>query len=258
MYLVLNQALLSWSDKVRFPRIYTISGGWLGNTAEYTLPAYVTPPLRPQAYRGVPGLTDLTSYEAAPVLWSTLPGWDVDTGGTAPVLRLELEPPTLDGRVVYYHTNGPVPTTLPTLNTTIDSDDTSIILTSTPEIGDVGDVLIGSEWIGYAGVSRGTATTTLTVDRRAKYSTVANSHTSGGTVYWGVTVDDGRMYRQLADQMRADLHALFLTDGAEHERANHERLMSFYQDRADKQLAMYVGQPAEVRMLLSRQMVGRY
>jgi hypothetical protein len=250
--------LLSWSAKVRYPRVYTLTNGWSSGTAEYTLPVYVTPPLRPQAYRGVPNASYILSYDSAPQQWTTLPGWDMDMGGTAPVLRLETAPSDLTGRVVYYPTNGPVPTTLPTINTTIDDDDTTLILTGTPEIGDVGFVLADSEWIGYAGVSRGASTTTLSNLERGKYSTTAASHTSSGTVYWGVVVDDARMYRQLADQMRADLHALYLTDGAEHERANHERLMSFYQGQADKQLALYVGQPKDTRMLLTRSVIGRY
>jgi hypothetical protein len=254
----LNQALWAWATKVRFPRIYTLTDGWSSDTTEYTLPVYVTPPLRPQMYRGVPGVDDPTSYDPAPELWSTFPAWDVDTGGTAPVLRLELGSFTLDGRVVYYATNGPVPLTLPTTSGSIDADDTSLTLTGTPEIGDVGDVLIGSEWMGYAGVSRGTATTTLTIDQRGKYSTTAASHDTGGTVTWGVCVDERAMYRQLQHQIMADLHAMFLTDGAEHERANHERLMSYYQQAADKQLDFYVGHPREVRMLLTRVGVGRF
>ena len=90
------------------------------------------------------------------------------------------------------------------------------------------------------------------------FSAWAAAHDSAGTVYWGVAVDDGAMYRQLTNQIVSDMHAMYLHDGAEKERANHERLMNYYQQMADRQLREYVGQPRETRMKLTRIGVGSY
>lgn len=252
----MNEALESWADRVRVPHVYTLT--WNSGTAEYTLPTYVNEPLRPQAYFGS---GTVSTYNAAtydgPQMWQTLPGWETDTGGTAPVLRLPLGAADLNGRIVYYPANGPVPTTPATQSGTLAADGTALTIASAPDVADVGYVNVGGEWMSYAGVARGVSTTTLTLDGRGLESTTAASHASGGAVWWGVAVDDERMFGQLRNQMRALLHAMFLTDGAEHERANHERLMSFWQQRADMQLSQYVGQPDPV-MKLTRLGVGAF
>lgn len=233
IYRCMNQALLTWADKVLLPRLYTISGGWVSGTYAYDLPHYVRPPLFPQLLRRVP--YEEYAVESTTSTWQDVPGWETEPNSSGGLtLRLHAPPRTVEGRVLYYAPNSRVPITLPTTSGSTSSSATSMTLGSAVDIDDVGVVKVGAEYIQYSGVDRAASTTTLNNLVRALNGSTAGTHNTSSSVAWCVGADDPRLFQQLANQVRAFLNALPLTDGGVHETGRYEKLMNYYQVMSDQ------------------------
>jgi len=231
-YAALNQVLMTWADKVKFERVYTITDGWQASVFEYTIPNYVRPPIFAEMLRTVPHYEYVISNPTT-TRWQPVQGWDLvgnTTGGQA--LRLYAPPRNLEGRVAWYAPNSRVPTTIPTTNAQIDSDDTSVTLGAAVDCDEVGFIKINAEYISYAGVARDSATTTLQNLVRAVNGSTAATHNSSSSVYWCVAMDDMRLMKLLYDQWRSALHSFFIQDGGVHETGRHEKGMGYYDQMA--------------------------
>ena len=236
-YRALNQALAEWAGRVRFPMAYTIPGGWSSTAYEYTLPDYIEHASQPQQRRFV---NEWQVYPSNDDTWTDMHNWAIEpasSGGRA--LRIEYLPYAGDGRILYWAENGPVPTTLPTLSSGIDSDDTSLTLATKPTVGGVGYLKIGSEWLSYQGVTEGASTVTLTNLTRGLLGTTAASHDSGASVYWGVAADDTGLYQQLADNTLHFLMRFWLFNTSSREAGQYEKQMLFYQEQANRYWRRY-------------------
>jgi hypothetical protein len=237
VYGAINDCLLTWHTRVSIPHLHTLSGGWVAGTAAYTLPAYIRGPIDPQQKRYSShwiAASGLSAGEAA--TWVDIPAFTVEPDGTGgQSIRLDFNLATDEARIIWWMHNGPVPLTVPALNAQIDSDDTSLVLsTAVNDIEEAGYIKIDSEWLHYSGVSYGTSTTTLSNLIRAVNGTTAATHTSTTSVYWGVGCHRTDLYGQLFNHCRGYLHGLFLTDGAESEKTHHERQAMYYSDMATR------------------------
>lgn len=235
IYAALNNAIQGWGNRVFLPRLYSLTGGLAGGTYEYTLPSYIRTPLEVQA-----AITRLTDDQENELYWITLTGWTLEPAadGTHKLriyLSYDTEDSTTDCRILWWAENGPVPTTVPTLSGTLAADGTSLTTSAAvaSTIPDVGWVKIDGEWMSYSGVSRGASSTTLSNLVRGLYGTTAASHSSTPSIYWGVAVDDTRLWEQLSDAIVARLHYQQIHRGTQDDRSNHERIMGYAQDRAD-------------------------
>ena len=234
IYRAINIALGLWSTRVGVEVIYTLSSGFSSGTYEYDLPTYVRPPLRVQHKVPVPHYEDVDVDFTNTYTWVDVPGWTLlpnDADGYT--ILLESLPQDLDAQIIWTVRNGPIPKAIPVLNAECSSTATSLALSTVENVADSGYIKIGQEWICYAGVTRGTSTTTLSNLTRGVYDTTAATHASGADVEWGIAVHRMDLYNQLYDQVRAMLHELYLTNAAPRERDVHERLLSFYRQQAD-------------------------
>lgn len=256
IYRALNDALLFWNDRVSVPHIYTITGGWLSNTFEYSLPNYVRPPLRAEVRRPMPyqefGVNAGTVYN-----WQVIPTTTEPDGAGGLKLRLEAQPHTLEGRVVWMAPNSRMPTTVPTTSGSTDAAATSMVLGSAVDCDSTGYVKVNAEWLFYAGVTRAASTTTLLNLVRGLYGTTAATHSTSSSAAWGVAMDDLSLLRQLYDQAFAYLHSLYLTDAAQSEKSTHEKMMLHYQQRADAFWQTYAPKRQAPKFLLTRKVLIR-
>jgi hypothetical protein len=229
-YNALNSVLYTWADHVKFPFIYTLTDGWQAATYSYALPDYVRPPLFPQLKRHIPYEEML--IESSTFTWQDVPGWELETDGSGgQVIKLHAPPRTLDARVLFYAPNSRVPLTLPVTSGSTAADATTVLLSTVVDVDDVGFVKIDSEWLSYAGITRGTATTTLNNVVHALNGTAAAVHNTGATVTWGVGMDTLSLQTLLFDGWRAILHAFFLQDGGTHETERHEKALGLYEQK---------------------------
>ena len=250
-YRCLNEALLLWGHKATMARLYTVSGGWVAGDFDYDLPVYMRGAIRPQQRRIRDRFIELPVSDATTYTWVDVGGWEIEpnaTGGST--LRLTA-PYSVEGRIIWFGPNGAVPVTVPTITTAnIDSDDTSVILSAAVDVEDSGIVKIDSEYIAYSGVTRGTSTTTLSNLVRALYASTAATHTTTTSVYWCVGAGDLRFFSGLYDQIRANLHQMFLTNGAESEKRIHEKMMVKLEQAANQKMSMIAPEHPAPRMRL--------
>lgn len=234
----LSEGVQMWANRVLTPRFYALTGGFTHAVYEYTLPNYVRPPFLVQIRSSTYGLIDGVRVEAEDsYTWRTIGGYSVEptaTGGWQ--IRLPVSPRTDDARILWWAENGPLPATNPTLTASIDADDTSIALTvsGSPDLPQSGYFKVDSEWIGYGGLTRTSATSyTATNCVRGLYETTAASHNISTAVNWGVAADDQRLWVQLMDYVTAYVHAMQLHKSTTEDMSRHEKLMSYYQAKAD-------------------------
>lgn len=255
----LNEVVFSWAERVKAAALYTFSDGFSYSVYEYTLPTYIRPPIIVEMRQDVWGIAvqdsegDDTHYT-----WVRPPGVMIEPDGSGgQKIRLQGYPLTADARVIYYAANGPVPVTAPALSAEIDSDDTSLTVSSAVVVGDTGWVKIDAEWIQYSGVTRASASTTLLNLVRAVGGTTASTHAISQTVYWGVAVDTVSLLDQLRNQWEAELHRYYLTDGSDTEKRIHQQQIT-YLDQKVQQFWMtgYVTQ-VPVIINLGRRALGR-
>lgn len=240
IYGALNDTLLTWYDRVIIPHIHAITGGWEAGTARYTLPAYIRGIIDPQQKRYTDAYLQAHFTTNAEDMWVDINNFEVMPDGSGGyVVQFPDYLDSGDGRIVWWAHNGNVPYVLPTVQTTLTASATSLIVSTTEELAEVGYIKIGGEWLHYAGRTPGASTVTLNNLLRGLFSTTAAEHTSGAAVAWGVGVDTMDLYQQLQYHMSAELHGLFLVDAAEQERAHHERMRLHYLDLSDRFWAAY-------------------
>lgn len=235
IYTGINDCLLSWYGRVSIPHLYTLPGGWASGQNEYALPSYIRGPIDPQQKRYSSRWLHGSGVSSDADTWVNIQGYSVEPNGTGgQTLRLDFSPNADDARIIWWQPNGQLPLSPPVLSATIDSDDTSLVL-STPvtDISDAGYIKINAEWLHYAGVTYGASTTTLNNLLRGLNETAAASHTNGAAVQWGVGVHRQDLYGQLYAHVQSFLHGLYLTDAAESERVHHERLSLYHRQLAD-------------------------
>lgn len=223
IYRALNLALQGWAGRVSVPFRWEPAERWPEETAAILLPEWMPDRFEVQVLA-----------DAEKGIWMDL--LNRRTLRTADGSQMELHALGAMGlayRILYYATNGPVPVAPPHVLGGLPEEGAALVVDAELNISPVGVVLVGSEYVQYAGVEVGGSTTTLYNLRRGAADSAAASHPSGATVYWCVMAPDLGLWRQLADQVRAHLHELFLADGAPRDRDQHERMVSFYQGRAD-------------------------
>ena len=257
IYNALSDAVLRWSGRVFVPHVYTVSGGWDAGIYEYTLPAYLGRRMQPQRKVAVPYVSESASQQ---YVWADVLGWTVEPNATGgQTLRLQYNEGNIgvvaDGRILYWGENGPLPSTVPTLQTTMTSSVTSLILSTLLPVGQSGFVYVEQEWMEYAGCSHGTAYTTLTNLVRGVGGTTAASHSSAVSVYFGVALPDLRLFENLYPQALANVYAYGLTATNDTDRERHERNWRIQQQLADEFWRMWTPNVAP-RIKLSRRTTG--
>ncbi len=238
-YNAINRALQAQAMRGAWvPYIYTISGGFLVGTYEYTIPWYIREPLDVQQK-----ITVVQNEDGYPIYvnsstvqtWVDVPAYEIEPDGSGgQKLRLGVNPWPNEARIIWWAENSRLPQAVPTLNADITSSTTSLVISSKPSIGPAGYVKVDDEWIGYADYDVSTTTTTLNNLMRGLNGTAAASHTAGASVAWGVAAMREDLYFQLANQVYANLHNLFLTNSAPQETQNHIFQVRFYQQMADE------------------------
>jgi hypothetical protein len=258
IYTAINQSLDKWSNRVRVPYLYTITDGFETSTHEYTLPYYVRPPLDVQQkrYTGV-SVGDLQlDLDTGSHTWIDVPAWELEPDGAGgQTLRLGILPYEVDGRVIWWGANGHVPLSVPNTSAAITTTTaTSLTLTGVPNIGNAGFVKIDQEIIAYAGKSQSATITTLSNLVRGYAGTTAATHLITTPCYWMVAAHREDLFTQLADQSRAYLYSLFLTDAAPREIEHHTFQMRYWQQSADEFWKRYTPNRSP-RMRLSREVL---
>lgn len=255
----LNDSIALWQGRVSVPYVYTITGGWVSGTYEYSLPDYMGRRIRPQRRVLSPYIDTTTS--TTQYVWADVRGWDLDPDGSGgQTLRTQWNEgtpgTTSDARILWWAANGYLPETasVPALNANIDSDDTSLVLDAVYDVGRVGYVKVNAEWIQYAGVTDDGSNTTLGNLVRGVGSTAA-SHSSGDSVEFGMAAPETRLWTQLQDQARALLHSLSLSEGPGQEMDHHRWAMQWHQQRADDFWKSYTPD-VRPRLRLSRRATG--
>lgn len=260
-YHALNYAIRQMAGKVSIPHLYTVSGGWVRGTYEYTLPDYMDESIEPQFK--VPGLPSdiILPSGLSDERWEVFARWTIEPNANGGyTLRLPVNPRTADGRILWFASNGPVPTgsTLPTLNADMTASGTSFSIGSKPNTGKSGYVKIDSEWMFYAGVTEGTNSLTFNNLVRGLNGTTAATHdgsSNPATVTWGIAVTDPRQWDWLFFLCAAFLHLLPLNLAADVQRDYHEFQLRYFQKMAnDYEAKMISKRSGRIRLHSSKVM----
>lgn len=204
-YRAINYAIRELPDRY-LPSYYTLS--FTTGESSATLPAYVDGPVQPQ-YKTSTG-----------TVWKDIAHWRVDNdldGGRTLVLAFA---PTSneDVRVLFWSRPGPLPEVenICTLNADITSSATSLVLSSSPVVGEVGYVQIGGEWINYVGGSSDASNLTLSNLDRGVYSTTAASHSADDLVYFGLPTLSMDVLNYVVLAAGVWLHSTFISSSHAH------------------------------------------
>lgn len=229
IYGALNDAVRSWNDRVSIPAIYDPGANWPSDVHYIDIPTGIDPATVVTQIRYLPA----ENSDEVVDTWYDASGWRVEpTDVFGSRIRVNFQP-TSEYRLLYWITNGTMPVVVPNLADELTDTATSVTLVTTAEVGDNGFLLIDNEWIHYRGVERGAATITCQNMTRGLLTSVAATHTADTPVYWCVATVRQDLYNQLLDQARAFLHELTLIAAAPQSRDVHERMVSYYQARAD-------------------------
>lgn len=236
MYTAINDALTAWATRVKVPYVYTIVGGWVPGTYEYTIPNYISQPMVPQHKVLMPYIND--SGDSYQFVWADILGFTVEPAGDGTqVLRIAFNEgvvgTTNEARLFWWGNNTRVPTTPPAVQTTIDDDDVSLVLSASVDIDPVGYVKVDAEYIQYAGFTDDGSNTTLTNLVRGVNSTAA-THTSTTAVSVCVALPDVKLLDNLYWQAAANAYAFYMTDAADTERERMQWNMRYAQAKADE------------------------
>jgi hypothetical protein len=261
IYAAMSMALQSWQGRVRTPYTYTVPGGWIAGTYDYTLPSYIeSKTIQPQAKRL---LYDYLESGEGDETWFDINAYEIEPSDSgAMVLRLhygqsryDVVGASTEGRIIHWAAPGSVPTTPPTLSAGIDADDTSLTIASKPSIGRVGYTKIDDEWVGYAGYTEGDTTFTLTNLQRGLNGTTAASHSLGASAIWGVAVETDALVNQLISQTMYTLMKMYLMNPSSYEAGQYEKLLGLMEREVDKFWRGW--RPSRpMRMRLSRMAIG--
>jgi len=222
-YRAINHAIASWGNKVLIPFIYTPSD-WTYNTRQYTLPYYVHEPIQV-----------FWKSNATSPIWKEFVAFNVlPEAGAGTNLTFEFYPYPSQARVIWWGRNSEVPTTIPTISgSNLTNTGTAVTVNAVVGCADSGFVKIESEWIQYADVTRGSATTGLNNLVRGCFGTSAATHNTGVSVYWGLAVHRQDLYEQLLAECMAYLHQLFLNLAAATEKETYQWNMRYWKQQAD-------------------------
>jgi hypothetical protein len=261
IYAAMSMALQSWHGRVRTPYTYTVPGGWVAGTYDYTLPTYIeAKTIQPQAKRL---LYDYLESGEGDETWFDITAYDIEPSDSgAMVLRLhygqsryDVVGASTEGRIIHWAAPGPVPTTPPTLSAGIDADDTSLTIASKPSIGRVGYTKIGDEWLQYSGYTEGDTTLTLTNLVRGLNGTTAASHSTSDGVLWGISVETMALLNLLYDCTRMYLMQMYLSNPSSRETGQYEKQLVLFQNNVkDFWRGWRPSRP--MRMRLSRMAIG--
>ena len=232
----LNDGLRNWAKRVVTPQIYPLD--FASGIFEYALPSYLRAPFVVQIKSTVFGVFgEQSDADTNTYTWGTVAGYDIEPDGLGGnVLRLQAYPYAQAGRILWYADNGPVPTSAVTLSSDITAADTSIALTvaGAPDINQSGYFKFESEWASYSSLTRTSDSAyTATGCVRGLYGTLPAAHVATTVVQWGVAADDMRLWTQLLDHARAYVHSINLHKSTSEDGSRHEKLMSYYQTKAD-------------------------
>lgn len=259
-YTAINDAIYNWSGHVAIPHIYEFN--FTSGTYDYALPSYVRPPFAVQIKSTIVGPWGLEiDGDGLSSTYVDVAAYSIEPDGSGGfVLRMHTYPYAAEGRIIWYADNGPVPTTVATLTSSVNTTDTSLVLTvsGAPDIGTSGYVKVESEVISYHGLTRTSTTSyTLTNCVRAQYGTVAASHNSAVSVYVCVAADDMRLWPQLYDQVAANIHEMQLHKSTAEDSIRHQQAVSYYRQKASQfwKTAGYVTQ-RRPRFVLNRGTLG--
>lgn len=228
----MNRALEAWHGRVSVDGVYVLPDGWPNDVFEIAMEEWLPDDVRPQAQWPV---DPLLPNENTLSTWKDITTWQVEPAADGSrTLRLNLVPYNGQVRLLFPVRNGALPMTAVILDGAITSTATSLVVDAAlPDVARVGWVRIDAEWIQYAGISVGSASTTLQNLVRGQHYTAAANHSDDAAVLWGVAAPNTALYLQLVDQACAFVHEYCLTDGSPKERDLHERMLSFFQQRAD-------------------------
>mgnify|MGYP000914620258 CR=1 FL=1 len=241
VYQAMNLALATWQGRVSVPMLYSLPGGLDAGVNEYAIPGYIRPPFKPQYLAlGADGvqIDDTVYYE-----WQDIRDWDADPDAEDGwVLRIRSPISSTEARIIWYAHNGSVPTTIPAIPAAgdITATSTSVQANAALDVGDAGYVFCGSEWMGYAGLTRAASATTLGNLVRGVNDTTAAVHAAAATLTWGIAAPSGDLYLQLIDQTAMFLHQMFLGQASPNERDLHERMISYFKGNAEMFWRRYV------------------
>lgn len=210
-----------------------MTGGWVLGTSDYNLPAYIRGDIQPQQKRYTNSLVDEENNYQQWVDVLAFHTWPNADGGLT--LHWDTAPDTGDGRIVWWGRNGRLPVSVPILTADIDTDDTSCIISTAEDLPEAGYIRIDNEYIGYAGVTDTAFDQKVltNLQRNVRNGTlVTGSHVTNDPVEFCVAVHRDDLFMQLYDATQSRLHELFLIAAAESERAHHERMAMWYDDKA--------------------------
>lgn len=257
VYGAFNRALGDWQGRVSLPALYApASLAWSLTQYEYDLPSYINENrIQPQYLAPIyqPGVILPTNATT----WLDLMGWTVEptaTGGRK--LRFAQPPTNTAGRIIHWLTPTKIPTTEPTLGSSLAAGATSAVLGSVVDCDNVGWVKIDKECIGYSGMTRTASQTTLLNLVRGQSDTTDVLHNSGTNVTFCVGYPRADVLNQLYDRSMAWLHTMFMGNAAPQERDVHGQMIRLFNQRADDFWRKWQPQRAP-RMVLSWRSVPR-
>ncbi len=229
IYGALNDAVRSWHGRVSVPATYSPGTNWPDDVHVIDVPVGIDPQATVIQIRYLPVENSVDQVDT----WYDVNGWRTEpTEAFGGQLRVNFQP-TSEYRLLYWFANGTMPTTAPSLGEELSATATSVTLTTTADVGESGFLQIENEWIHYRGIERGATTLTCQNLTRGLLTSVAATHAALTPVYWCVATTHQDLYNQLLDQARAFLHELTLIAAAPQSRDVHERMVSYYQARAD-------------------------
>lgn len=240
IYNALNDAIRNWYGRVSVPAIYEPGVSWPSANYAVDLPAGIDPDTVVLQFRRVPAENATDEIDT----WYDAPGWQVEPTDSFGAKVRVYWPAETEYRLLYWHRNGPVPVDAITLDSELTSSATSATLPTIEEVGEAGFFQIDNEWIHYRGIERGATSTTFQNLRRGLLSSVAATHTAETPVYFCVGAPRQDLFNQLLDQARAYVHQLTLINAAPQSRDVHERMVSYFQAKADAYWRLHTPQRA--------------
>lgn len=232
-YGAINDALLSWQDRVKVPHIYTITDGWVAGTLEYILPSWIrSNSIQPQMKAPTQFESITSALRLTTQTWQDIPGWRIEpNAANQRVLKFNVSPYTTEGRIIWWGSNGPLPTSIGTLVSQLEAEAENLVIDDNMDCGTSGYIRIDSEWMQYAGAGFNGTTNLTNLVRGISGGTEAAVHDSATSVYFGVAMPKSELYRVLINQSIVHLHELFLGNASSKEKQTHQELIGFYEGR---------------------------
>lgn len=239
----INRSIRDHAVKVFVPGIYTMPSNYESNTYEYAIPNWMDPAtMIPQQRRLISDDYGYTYDINNAYTWVDIPAFEVERAESGQYyFRLQFNPNDEQGRIKYWMTNTPAPTTDPALTSNLTSSDTSLTLTGViATLQQSGFVQVENEVIQYAGVTLSGGNTVLGSLTRGACGTEAAAHTTPLTVYFAYAVDEQMLFNALQYQALAYLHEMYLNESAARNQKHHQEMIAYYKQSAAELLRAYV------------------